>query len=223
VKLVTAVAVAAKAAATVAAPAAEVMVAEVATVAAVPAAVMATAVAVVDTAATVDTVVITIANAEMAATNLGRARDRGPSSRSPRVEKPARGRLIAVVVSGALLFGAAGSVLALGSRGGAEVFQYEQSSRSSVEGSANQVSAAHVAVVVAQAPEPVIAVKRTSPAQVRCQPGDSAVLRNPWSCAIVYRDGTRAHYEVTVQPDGRYAGKGTGIISGCCVRTPALD
>jgi hypothetical protein len=135
-----------------------------------------------------------------------------------------RRRLTAVVVWGALLFGAAGSVVALGSRGGAEVFQYEQSSRASpVEGSAGQVSAAHVAAVVAQAPEPVIAVKRTPPAQVRCLPGDGAVLRNPWSCAIVYRDGTRAHYVVTVEPDGHYRGTGTGIVTGCCVRTPALD
>jgi hypothetical protein len=130
----------------------------------------------------------------------------------------------ALVVWGALLFGATGAVVALGSRGGAEVFQYEQSSRSSsVEGSAGQVSAAHVAAVVAQAPEPVIAIRRTPTVQVRCQPGSGAVLRNPWSCAIVYRDGTRAHYEVTVEPDGHYTGRGTGIIAGCCVQTPALD
>src|SRR5271154_3929049 len=135
-----------------------------------------------------------------------------------------RGRLAATVVWGALLFGAAGSMVALGSRGGAEVFQYEQSSpSSSVEGSAGRVSAAHVAAVVAQAPEPVAAVRRTPPARVRCQPGGGEVLRNPWSCAIVYRDGTRAHYVVTVEPDGHYRGTGTGIITGCCVQTPALD
>ncbi len=66
------------------------------------------------------------------------------------------------------------------------------------------------------------AVRRTRPAQVSCTPGDAAVLRNPWSCAIVYRDGMRAHYEVTVEPDGHYVGRGTGIIDGCCVQTPAL-
>jgi hypothetical protein len=176
----------------------------------------------VGTAATAVTVVITT-NAETPATHLEGARDRGPSSRSPRVERPTRRRLVATVVSGALLFGAAGSVVALAGRGGAEVFQYEQSSRTSVEGSAGQVSAAHVAAVVAQAPEPVIAVRRTRPAQVRCQPGAGAVLRDPWSCAIVYRDGTRAYYVVTVEPDGHYRGTGTGIITGCCVQTPALD
>ncbi len=135
-----------------------------------------------------------------------------------------RRRLAATVVWGALVFGAAGSVVALGSRGSAEVFQYEQSSHSTSAGeSTGTVSAAHVAAVVAQAPEPVIAVRRTRPAQVRCLPGDGAVLRNPWSCAIVYRDGTRAHYVVTVEPDGHYRGAGTGIITGCCVQTPALD
>lgn len=211
----------APAAPAVVATAAEVTVVAVATVAVVPAVVTATAVAVpaVDTAATVDTVVITTTNAETAATNLERARDRGPSSR---VEKPTRRRLAAAVVWGTLLFGGAGSVVALGSRGGAEVFQYEQSSRSSAGGS-GQVSAAHVAAVVAQAPEPVTPARRTHPAQVRCQPGGGAVLRNPWSCSIVYRDGTRAHYLVTVEPDGHYRGTGTGIITGCCVETPALD
>ena len=134
--------------------------------------------------------------------------------------------LAAVVVWGALLFGAAGAVVAFGSRGGAEVFQYEQS-RAPAEGAgragtAGEVSAAHVAAVVAEAPEPVSALRRTRPARVSCTPGDAAVLRNPWSCAIVYQDGMRAHYEVTIEPDGHYIGRGTGIIDGCCVRTPAL-
>ncbi len=133
----------------------------------------------------------------------------------------------AVVVWGALLFGAAGAVVAFGSRGGAEAFQYEQSSRAPAEGAGRQgatseVSPAQVAAVVAEAPEPVPVARRTRPARVSCTPGSAAVLRNPWSCAIVYRDGRRAHYEVMVEPDGHYAGRGTGIIDGCCVRTPAL-
>jgi hypothetical protein len=49
------------------------------------------------------------------------------------------------------------------------------------------------------------------------------VLRNPWSCTIRYRSGTRAHYRVIVRPDGSYTGVGTGIIEGCCVKTPTLD
>lgn len=130
-------------------------------------------------------------------------------------------RLAAVIVWGALLFGAAGAVVALGSRGSEEVFQYEQS-RTPAR-TANELSAARVAVVVAQAPEPVTPARRTRPAQVRCEPGSGAVLRNPWSCAIVYRDGTRAHYVVSVEPDGHYRGRGTGIISGCCVEAPTLD
>ena len=137
--------------------------------------------------------------------------------------------LAAVVVWGALLFGATGAVVAFGSRGGAEVFQYEQSSRVPAEGAGRpgtttgEVSAAHVAAVVAEAPEPVSAAQRTRPVRVSCNPGDAGLLRNPWSCAIVYRDGVRAHYEVTVEPDGHYIGRGTGIIDGCCVRTPALE
>ncbi|HEY5342869.1 MAG TPA: hypothetical protein VIJ66_04335 [Solirubrobacteraceae bacterium] len=64
--------------------------------------------------------------------------------------------------------------------------------------------------------------RRERRARGRRAPGDAAVLRNPWSCAIVYRDGVRAHYEVTVEPDGHYVGRGTGIIDGCCVQTPAI-
>jgi hypothetical protein len=49
------------------------------------------------------------------------------------------------------------------------------------------------------------------------------VLRNPWSCTIRYRSGTRAYYRVRVQPNGYYSGTGAGIIDGCCVKTPMLD
>jgi hypothetical protein len=130
-------------------------------------------------------------------------------------------RLAAVIVWGVLLLSATGAVVALGSRGNAELFRYEQS-RSPVL-RAGEVSAAHVAAVVAEAPEPVASALRTRPAQVRCRPGSGAVLRDPWSCTILYRDGSRAHYEVTVEPDGHYSGSGTGIITGCCVETPTLD
>jgi hypothetical protein len=77
--------------------------------------------------------------------------------------------------------------------------------------------------VVAQAPEPVSPAKRTRPASVLCRPGGPGPLRNPWSCTIRYRSGTRAHYRVEVQPNGYYSGTGTGIIDGCCVKTPTLD
>lgn len=59
------------------------------------------------------------------------------------------------------------------------------------------------------------------PARLRRWGGGA--LRNPWSCSIVYRSGTRAHHRLTVEPSGRYAGTGTGIISGCCVKAPTLN
>jgi hypothetical protein len=125
-------------------------------------------------------------------------------------------RLTALIVWGALLLGVAGAFVALRAHGGQEVFRYEQS-RAQSHIVSGVVSAAHVAAVVGLAPEPVPSAERTRPAQVHCVPGDSAVLRNPWSCTIVYRSGTRAHYRVLVQPDGHYRGTGSGIISGCCV------
>jgi hypothetical protein len=80
-----------------------------------------------------------------------------------------------------------------------------------------------VAAVVAKAPEPVARARRTRPVRVRCRPQGAGTLRNPWSCTILYRSGTRAHYRVVVQPDGHYEGVGTGIITGCCVEAPTLD
>lgn len=131
-------------------------------------------------------------------------------------------RLAVVIVWGAVLLGVAGAVVALRSRGGEEVFKYEQSG--SLASTASPVlSAARVAALVAEAPEPVAAARRTPPARVRCRAAGGGTLRNPWSCTIVYRSGTRAHYRVVVQPDGHYTGVGTGIITGCCVRTPTLD
>jgi len=130
-------------------------------------------------------------------------------------------RLAVLVVWGAVLLGVAGTVVALRSRGSEEVLRYEQS-RSLALTPSTVLSAAHVAAVVAQAPEPVLPARRTQPVQVRCRPGEGGTLRNPWSCTILYRSGTRAHYRVVVQPDGHYTGVGTGLITGCCVEAPTL-
>jgi len=127
-----------------------------------------------------------------------------------------------VVVWGAVLLGMAGTVVALRSRGGEDVLRYEQSRSLALTPSA-ALSAARVAAVVAKAPEPVPPAKRTRPAQVSCRPGSGGTLRNPWSCTILYRSGTRAHYLVRVAPDGSYSGVGTGVIEGCCVKVPTLD
>jgi hypothetical protein len=128
-------------------------------------------------------------------------------------------RKTAAVVWLAILVGIVATAVVLRNRGGEDLFRVEQV-RSLGTPSATVLSAAHVEAVVGQAPEPVAADRRTPPARVSCMPGGSGPLRDPWSCTIEYRSGTRAHYRVQVQPDGYYSGSGTGIIDGCCVKTP---
>lgn len=127
--------------------------------------------------------------------------------------------LTALAVCAAVSVGLFGSVAAVRSRGGQEAFRYLQARALGERGQA-LLSAADVQRWVARAPEPVRPSRRTAPVQVSCRPGSSAVLRNPWSCTIRYRSGTHAHYRVVVHPNGFYVGVGTGIIEGCCVRTP---
>jgi hypothetical protein len=131
-------------------------------------------------------------------------------------------RLAASVVWMATFVGLAGAAIVLGNRGGEDLFRVEQS-RSLVLRSASVLSAARVEAVVRKAPEPVSPGKRTPPARVNCRPGGAVPLRNPWTCEIRYRSGKLAHYRVLVQPNGYYSGTGTGIIDGCCLKTPALD
>jgi hypothetical protein len=131
-------------------------------------------------------------------------------------------RLTAAVVFMAILVGIAATVAVLRERGGAGLLRIEQSRALALKPS-KIVAAAQVEAVVAQAPEPVAAARRTEPAQVRCRAGGGGVLRDPWSCTIRYRSGTLAHYLVRVQPDGHYSGKGSGRIEGCCVKVPTLD
>lgn len=132
------------------------------------------------------------------------------------------GKRTAAVVSMAILVGVAATAVVLRNRGGEDLFRLDQS-RSLALRSATVLSAAHVEAVVAQAPEPVAAPRRTPVSDVSCRPMGSGPLRNPWSCTLRYRSGTRAHYRVWVQPDGYYSGTGTGNIDGCCVKTPMLD
>lgn len=131
-------------------------------------------------------------------------------------------RLTTAVVSMVVLVGLAAAVVVLRNRGGEDFLRIEQS-RALELTPATVLSAARVEAVVAQAPEPVSAPTRTPPGQVRCRPGGARPLRNPWTCEIRYRSGTLAHYRVLVQPNGYYHGTGTGIIDGCCVKTPTLD
>jgi hypothetical protein len=131
-------------------------------------------------------------------------------------------RLTAAVVFMAILVGIAATVAVLRERGGAGLLRIEQSRALALKPS-TVVAAARVEAVVAQAPEPVPAARRTEPAHVHCRAGGGGVLRDPWSCTIRYRSGTLAHYLVEVKPDGHYIGRGTGRIEGCCVKTPTLD
>jgi hypothetical protein len=121
-----------------------------------------------------------------------------------------------------VLVGVAGSTVALHSRVNEDLLRLEQS-RSLTLTPATVLSAASVQIMAVKAPEPVSPARRTRPAQVRCRPGGPGALRNPWSCAIRYRSGTQAHYRLVVQPNGYYSATGTGIIEGCCIKTPMLN
>jgi hypothetical protein len=131
-------------------------------------------------------------------------------------------RLAAAIVWVVALLGVASAVVVVGNRGGEDLFRIQQSRALGLT-PAKVLSAARVQAVVALAPEPVRAAARTPPTRVSCRPGSSGVLRNPWSCTIRYRSGTLARYRVEVQPNGYYRGSGTGVIDGCCVKTPTLD
>jgi hypothetical protein len=147
---------------------------------------------------------------------------RGSTSVGPRgVWGGAMRGLTGVVVCLAILVGVAGAAVVMGGRGGEDLFRVEQS-RAQAMGAVGALSAARVEEVVRLAPEPVAAAMRTPPARVSCRPGAGGVLRNPWVCTIRYRSGTRAHYRVTVRPDGYYTGTGTGMIDGCCVKAPTF-
>jgi hypothetical protein len=131
-------------------------------------------------------------------------------------------RVAAFVVWATVLVGVAAAAVALRGRGGEDLFRYEQS-RSLTLRPATVLSAGRVEAFVEKAPEPVRPAKRTRPALVRCRPGGTGALRDPWACTIRYRSGTRAYYRVIVRPDGSYIGVGTGIIEGCCIKAPTLD
>jgi hypothetical protein len=133
-----------------------------------------------------------------------------------------RTRTTAAVVSTAILVGIAATAVVIRDRGGADLFRIEQTA-ALAHPFATTLGATGVQAVVGEAPEPVAPARRTRPAWVRCRPGGPGPLRNPWSCAIGYRSGTRAHYRVQVQPNGYYSGTGTGVIDGCCVKVPTLD
>lgn len=131
-------------------------------------------------------------------------------------------KLSAIVVFAAVLVGVTGAVVALQGRGGEQALRDRQAAGLG-SASARALSPARVQAFVVRAPEPVPAAQRTKALLATCAPGGPGPLRNPWSCQIHYRSGTRAHYRVVVQPNGRYRGVGSGIIEGCCIAVPTLD
>jgi hypothetical protein len=121
-----------------------------------------------------------------------------------------------------LAVGAGSALMALHAHEGQELLRARQSQSLRERAPVMAVTAASVQAVVARAPEPVLAARRTPVAWIGCRSGARAPLRNPWLCSVRYRSGTRAHYRLVVQPNGDYMGRGSGIIEGCCVATPAL-
>ncbi len=71
--------------------------------------------------------------------------------------------------------------------------------------------------------EPVAPGAHATPARsARCRSGGSAGLRNPWTCSVRYRSGSRITYRVQLGADGSYRGRDPKIgrsITGCCVVT----
>ena len=127
-----------------------------------------------------------------------------------------------LVVWGVLIVGAAGVLVALGSRGSEDAFKSAQAGALALR-SQGALSAAHVDAALVKGPEPVPAQRRTPAVGASCQPKGSGALRNPWICTVRYRSGLKASYLVEVQPDGSYSGVGTASIKGCCIRVPTLD
>ena len=86
-----------------------------------------------------------------------------------------------------------------------------------------------VARVVRVAPDPVT---RKAGLTSRCVALGNGALRNPWTCAIRYREGRVISYQVTINADGSYSGDNelvrfrgqrftdTGTINGCCITIP---
>jgi hypothetical protein len=127
-----------------------------------------------------------------------------------------------LLICGVLALGVAAMVVGLGHHSGVELFRFQQSAALRAKAPLT-LTGPLVAAQIGKAPEPVAAPKRTPTAIASCVARGGGVLGNPWSCAIRYRSGTRAHYTVQVQPSGYYSGTGTGIISGCCIANPTRD
>jgi hypothetical protein len=123
-------------------------------------------------------------------------------------------RALDLVILGAMLVGAlAGTVTALGGRGGDTAVLLR-------DGGPSQLSAAAVERVLRSAPEPGSGRGRGNAAT--CRSRGAGALRNPWTCRVSYASGRRALVRVQVKSDGSYLGRyrGGGETEGCCIAVP---
>jgi hypothetical protein len=118
--------------------------------------------------------------------------------------------VLAVAVAGTLV-----AVLSLGSE---DLFRYSQSAALGI--AAPVLEPNIVEKAIDRVPAPVPKSERTPAVHTVCAPRGSGPLRNPWTCSIVYRSGTTAHYLIEINDDGSFTGLGTGTIRGCCVTLP---
>jgi hypothetical protein len=124
--------------------------------------------------------------------------------------------ILALILAG--IPAVAAAVIGYGSLGSEAGFQFSQSLALGL--SAPALVPASVDKAVARLPEPAAANRRTRAVRVRCMPRGPFPLRNPWTCEVTYRSGTKAHYLIQVNSNGSFSGAGTGLVGGCCVRLP---
>ena len=120
-----------------------------------------------------------------------------------------------VLLAPLMVAGIAGTAVTLATRELDPAFDYRE--RHPLRITPDQVQRA-----VATAPEPVPGTK-TAARKTRCKPGGGGDIRNPWTCTVTYRSGSRFTYSVQIEADGSYRGEnriGNRIVYGCCVKPP---
>ncbi len=125
-----------------------------------------------------------------------------------------------VILAALLVAALAGAANALGGRGADSAFLHRQEHPPRLQRS-------DVERLVRTAPDPMTG--RGQAVAASCRPGRSRGLRNPWRCALTYRDGERAGavrrvgFSARLRRDGGYVGwyRGGGKAVGCCLRVGA--
>jgi hypothetical protein len=121
-----------------------------------------------------------------------------------------------VILSTTLVAALAGTVTALGGRGGDTALLLRDEGPS-------QLSPAAVEGVLRRAAEPRSGPGRGNAAT--CHARGAGPLRNPWTCRVSYASGRRALIRVQVKSDGSYVGRyrSGGETEGCCIAVPGAD